>query len=313
MLSLKQLTYAVAVADTLHFKQAAARCNVSQSALSTGLAELEQRLGVLLFERDNKKVLLTSAGEQVIERARRVVLEASELESLGLGGSGAPLSAPLSLGMIPTIAPFLLPNLLNQLNQNYPKAQLNYQEHQSAELVDLVRRGELDLGILALPYPCEGLLSFEFFGEDFYWVAPKDHELAGLVEITSDELHNAELLLLTEGHCLKEHALAVCHLPAPPPKHAMGAASLTTLIQLVRGNLGTTLVPQIALNLLVSQDDQLQAVRLTEPGPHRNLAIIMRPTFSRSACMEALRGLCRQACLNSIAQVEMRKTARGRR
>ena len=178
MISIKQLTYALAIEKTLHFKRAAELSNISQSALSTALHELEKQLGLQIFERDNKKVLITPVGTQVLERARNILLEVEGLQHLA-DSQRAPLSFPMTVGVIPTICPYLLPRVFPLLNQRYPQSQLNIIEDQSHVLVEMVRRGEIDTAILALPFPCEGLLCMEFWQEDFYWVtftAKRDYQ-----------------------------------------------------------------------------------------------------------------------------------------
>ena len=294
MISLKQLSYALAVANTLHFKKAAEACHVSQSALSTALSELEKQLGQQIFERDNKKVLITPFGEQVLERAKSIYLQVEELQHLS-EAQKQPLSSPISIGIIPTIAPFLLPKILPTINQKYPEARLNIIEDQSRILVDKVRNGEIDTAILALPYACEGLLSLEFWQEDFYWVALKNAKHAKQKEITNDELNLENLMLLKEGHCLKDHIVDTCKISAQVANHGYGATSLNTLIQMVLGNLGTTLIPEMALDQLISQNDKLSAVHLNEPGPHRRIAFIIRPNYSRMSSIEVLIDICKKA------------------
>lgn len=293
MISVKQLSYALAVERTLHFKKAAEQCNISQSALSTALSELEKQLGFQIFERDNKKVLITPVGKEVLGRARTILLQVEELERLA-DIYKKPLSFPISIGMIPTIAPYLLPSLLPALQTQYPTCQPTVVEEQSKVLVDMVRSGEIDTAVIALPYPCEGLLTLDFWAEDFYWVALKNAEMAGQREISSRELADANLMLLKEGHCLKEHILDVCKLPKQTANHGFGTASLHTLIQMVLTNMGTTLVPAMALKQLVSQHEQLSAVHLSEPGPHRRIAFIIRPNYTRMNSVEALIKLCRE-------------------
>lgn len=290
MISLKQLTYALAVEQTLHFKKAAERCHISQSALSTALNELEKQLGLQVFERDNKKVLVTPQGQEVLERARSIMLQVDELQNLA-ANQMSPLAFPLTVGVIPTIAPYLLPKLLPLVNEEYPQAQLTLLEEQSHVLVDRVRRGEIDAAILALPFDCEGLLALEFWQEDFYWVASADAPHAQQTEITSEEIDAKGLLLLQDGHCLKDHALDACKLPQTSA-HGFAATSLTTLVYMVMGNLGTTLVPAMALEQLVGQTSQLAAVHLNEPGPHRRLAFIIRPNYTRLPSIDALKALC---------------------
>lgn len=296
MITIKQLSYALAVEKTLHFKKAAERCHVSQSALSTALNELEKQLGLQIFERDNKKVLVTPVGREVLQRARSIMLQVDDLTHLA-ESQKAPLSFPMSLGLIPTIGPYLLPRILPALQAQHPKLTLNVVEEQSHVLVDMVRRGEIDTAILALPFPCEGLLTFEFWQEDFFWVAHQSEKHSDQQEITSDELDQAHLMLLKEGHCLKDHILEACKLKGQKANHGFGATSLNTLIQMVIGKLGTTLVPEMALDTLIAHTPQLSAVHLNEPGPHRRIAFIVRPNYSRLSSVEALISLCRE-CLS---------------
>lgn len=294
MISIKQLNYALAAEKTLHFKKASELCNISQSALSTALTELEKQLGIQIFERDNKKVLVTPLGKEVLERARKIMLQVDDLQHLA-DSQKSPLSFPLSVGVIPTIAPYLLPKLFPPLNKEYPQAQLNIVEEQSHVLVDMVRKGDIDTAILALPYPCEGLLTLEFWQEDFYWVALKGDKYTEQTEITSNELNHSNLMLLKEGHCLKDHILDACKLPEQTANHGFGATSLNTLIQMVMGKLGTTLIPEMAMDQLIKQNKKLSAVHLNEQGPHRRIAFIFRPNYTRLSSIEALAEVSQRA------------------
>ncbi|SFK02516.1 hydrogen peroxide-inducible genes activator [Methylophaga sulfidovorans] len=287
MISLKQLRYALMVEETLHFKKAAEQCNISPSALSTSLNELEQRLGLQIFERDNKKVLVTPIGKRVLLQARSIMLQAEDLQNFA-ETQKSPFSYPLSIGMIPTIAPYLLPKLLPALKQNYPLAQINIFENQSHILVDKVKRGELDTAILALPFPCEGLLEMPFWDEDFYLITRKNESTSYGSEITSDKLNLSHLLLLEEGHCLKDHIIDACHMSVNTINQSFRATSLNTLIQMVINNLGSTLIPEMAIEQLKSHYPDLAVIHLNEPGPHRQLAFIMRPNFTRLNSIEKL-------------------------
>lgn len=280
MISLKQLHYALAVAKHLHFKKAADACHISQSTLSTAITELEKQLGVLLFERNNKYVLLTTQGKLILAKAKQVKLAVDELTSIAQSNN-SPLSSPMSIGVIPTIGPYLLPKVLPEVRKQFPDFRLKIIEEQSQVLVDLVRTGELDAAILALPYPLEGLLAFNFWQEDFYMVAHKDDYLNRQGEITTEQLDLNKLMLLKDGHCLKDHALAACHLQNFQANADVNATSLHTLIQMVAGKLGTTLVPEMALDQLIYQGSELRSIHLNEPGPHRKLAFIVRPNFTR--------------------------------
>jgi len=305
MISIKQLSYALAAEKTLHFKKAAESCNISQSAFSTALSELEKQLGLQIFERDNKKVLVTPTGELVLERARNIMLQIKDLQHLA-DSQKHPLSFPLSVGTIPTIAPFLLPKILPILNKQYPQAQLNIVEEQSHVLVDMVRSGEIDTAILAQPFPCEGLLSLNFWQEDFYWVALKNDKHTHQKEITSDELNHCNLMLLKEGHCLTDHILEACKLSDQSANHRFGATSLNTLIQMVLGKLGTTLIPEMALEQLISQNEILSAVHLNEPSPHRRISFVIRPNYTRMSSIQALIDVCKTAFENKKGSCSQR-------
>ncbi|WP_286235040.1 hydrogen peroxide-inducible genes activator [Thalassotalea sediminis] len=281
MISIKQLYYALAVEKTLHFKKAAEACNVSQSALSTAISELEKQLGVVIFERNNKQVLITDDGQLILNKAKRVKLELDELMQVSQVNK-QPFNTGMSIGVIPTIGPYLLPKVLPELRRQHPNFKLKIMEEQSHVLVDLVRTGELDAAILALPFPIDGLMKFDFWQEDFYWVSHKDECPSQMQEITSEELALDKLMLLKEGHCLKDHALAACKFREQKQNTEFDSASLHTLVQMVAGKLGTTLVPQMALDQLIHDESELRAIHLNEPGPHRTISLITRPNYVRT-------------------------------
>ncbi|OUR62996.1 LysR family transcriptional regulator [Colwellia sp. 39_35_sub15_T18] len=281
MISLKQLHYALAIEKTLHFKKAADACNVSQSALSTAINELEKQLGINIFERNNKKVLVTSKGQLILEQAKRVKVELDQLMQISQRDK-APFSTSMSIGVIPTVGPYLLPKVLPEVRKQFPEFKLKIHEEQSHVLIDMVKNGELDAAILALPFPIDGLMSFDLWQEDFYWVCHKDEHQSQLEEISTQELELEKLMLLKEGHCLKEHALAACSLKKHTQNNDFDAASLHTLIQMVAGKIGTTIVPKMALDQLINNESELVAVHLNEPSPHRTIALIIRPNYVRT-------------------------------
>ncbi len=286
MISLKQIRYALAVERTLHFKKAAESCAVSQSALSTALSEMEKQLGFQLFERNNKQVLITPLGKQALEKAQEIKLLMDDLARLG-ESQGELLHTTMSIGIIPTICPYLLPVVLPTLQTEYPALQLHISEEQSHELVEKVRNGNLDAGILALPYDCEGLLTFKFWAENFFWITHAGDALADKPQLSNDELDTQRLMLLKEGHCLKDHALSVCHL-STISEHHLSATSLNTLVQLVANGLGTTLIPEMAVPQLVEENPKIAKVPLAEPGPHREIAFIVRPNYPSIKNIELL-------------------------
>ncbi|ALO34200.1 LysR family transcriptional regulator [Colwellia sp. MT41] len=293
MITLKQLHYALAIEKTLHFKKAAEACNVSQSALSTAITELEKQLGVTVFERNNKQVLVTNKGQLILNKAKKVQLELDQLLQIAQSDQQA-FSSPMTLGVIPTIGPYLLPKVLPEVRKQYPSFKLKIIEEQSHILVDKVRTGEIDAAILALPYPLAGLMSFEFWQEDFYWVCHKDECPEKIQEISSEELEIDKLMLLKDGHCLKEHALAACRLQIKKQDSDFDSASLHTLIQMVAGKLGTTLVPQMALDQLIYNESELRAIHLNEPGPHRTIALVIRPNYVRTNELTLLKDIFSQ-------------------
>ncbi|MAP11358.1 MAG: LysR family transcriptional regulator [Gammaproteobacteria bacterium] len=277
MVSLKQLTYALAIERHLRFNRAAEECAISQSTLSAALAEMERQLGFQVFERDNKKVLVTALGQQVLEKARLIKEQLDELHGLAQAHK-QPLSTPVSIGLIPTIGPFLLPVVLPALQEHYPQLELNITEERSHVLVDAVRSGTLDAAVLALPYRVDGLLTFKFWDENFFWVTHADDEKARLTEIRPADIDSRRLMLLKDGHCLKDHALAVCNLSNIAPQN-LGSTSLSTLVQLVAGTIGSTLVPHMAMAGLVDSNPRVSGVPLAEPGPHRSIAFLVRPNY----------------------------------
>jgi LysR family hydrogen peroxide-inducible transcriptional activator len=281
MISLKQLHYALAIERTLHFKKASEACNVSQSALSTAINELEKKLGVIMFERNNKKVLVTHNGKLILNKAKKIKLELDELLDIAQTNK-QPFASPMTMGVIPTIGPYLLPKVLPDMRKQYPNFKLKIIEEQSQILVDMLRNGELDTALIALPYPIDGLMSFNFWQEDFYWVSHKDECPSHIKEITIEELDFEKLMLLKDGHCLKEHALAACSMKNINQDSDFDSASLHTLIQMVAGKLGTTLVPQMSLDQLIYNESELKAIHLNEPGPHRSISLVTRPNYVRT-------------------------------
>lgn len=293
MLSLKQIRYALAVEEFLHFKKAAQSCAISQSALSTAITDMEKQLGFAVFERDNKKVLITPLGEKVLACGKNIYVQMNDLMSLA-GQLQQPLSSGLRLGIIPTIAPFLLPKVLPAIHQQYPQLDLKIDEDQSQVLVRQVLEGQLDCAILALPYDCTGLLTFTFWQENFHLIAHKSDSLADKTVVSTEELMASNIMLLKDGHCLKDQALQVCNIDRAGAYEASGT-SLSTLVQLVAGNLGTTLVPAMALDSLVMGNPNLVAIGIDEPGPHREIAFIVRPNYPALANIELLKTLMQEA------------------
>ena len=280
MITLRQLEFALAVAKHRHFKRAAEECNISQSALSLGIAELEKQLDTQIFERNNKQVLITPIGEEILVRAQRVFSEINDLTTRAQSHQ-TPLAYPMTVGMIPTIAPYLLPKVLPELKAQYPNFRMIVVEQQTERLLEQVRYGHIDTAIIALPYPVDGLHTFEFWQEDFFAVFPSDDSLADLKTISSDQLSTANLMLLGEGHCLTDQALNVCSFDRDEFKSNFSDASLNTLIQMALAGMGTTLIPEMALQQVRRQNNDVATIPLTEKGPHRRIAFVTRLNYAR--------------------------------
>ena len=296
MISLKQLNYALEIEKTLNFKRAADRCFISASTLSNSILQIERSLGAKIFERDTKKVLVTPFGRLFLEKAKRVQSEMREISRLGDVFSG-PLTQQLEIGVIPTIAPFLLPLVLPGLQKRYPDLTLKIKESTSQSLVNNIKSGELDAGILALPFPQQGLLSFKFWSEDFFLISHRDRVSGEPGPIGAKDIDPEELMLLDEGHCLTDQALEICGLTSESTLNT-GASSLTTLVGLVGCKLGQTLVPEMALAPRVNANSELSSFRLKDPGPHREIAFLVRPNYANTASIELLRDFFFD-CLNS--------------
>ena len=278
MLSLKQIDYALAVAKNLHFKKAADECFISPSTLSNAISDLEAQLEVKIFERSNKKVIVTELGKKILAKARNIKLEVKSIHELAQHNSIGFIHS-LSIGIIPTISPYFLPIILPKIKKEFQNLKLKIEEGQSQMLINKVKEGDLDMAILAMPYDLEHLISFKFWEEDFFWVSHRLNKNAGKAEIKASELEQSELMLLEDGHCLKDHILDACNISSST-QYTLKASSLNTLIQLVKGEMGTTLVPKMALNELIGNKDKLSISHLNEPGPHREIALITRPNFA---------------------------------
>lgn len=243
--TVKQLRYLCAVVEHGHFGRAARACHVSQSTLSAGILELEEVLGVSLLERNNRTLVLTALGEEVVSRARGLLLDVEDLVAL-CQASGDPLSGRLRLGVIPTIAPFLLPRLLKSLRKDYPAFTPFIREDLTEALIEALHRGELDLLLLALPYDAEGVETMHLFDDSFLLASPLDHRLSKSTGLQIEDLVGQDLLLLEDGHCLRDHALEACKLRSSEYTVPYQATSLTTVVQMVASGIGVTLIPAMA-------------------------------------------------------------------
>lgn len=286
-MNLRDLRYLVALADTRHFGKAADRCHVSQPTLSAQIKKLEEYLGAPLFERQPRKVELTELGRQVVARARRVLQEADEIVSLARNQHD-PLSGQLKMALIPTIGPYLLPLVSRRLRKQLPALRLLLYEYQTAPLIERLRNGELDLGILALPVPLEGLACRELYKENFTVAVPKGHALAKREGIRPDDLEGETLLLLEDGHCLRDQALDVCSRVDVREDQDYRATSLETLRQMVAAGLGITLLPELAASAPYGAAQGLTIRPFARPVPTRTVGAIWRSSSTRTPAIAAV-------------------------
>jgi len=278
--TLKQLKYLCAVADRQHFGHAAKSCFISQSTLSAGIQELEETLGVSLVERNNRNVLLTSLGREVVDRGRQILVDIEDLMSL-CDAAGDPFTGKLRLGVIPTIAPFLLPRMLRSLREVHPNFTLFIREDQSQRLVNALHAGELDILFLALPFPAENVDIMPLCQDDFLLACLPSHALANKKRLCSADLKGEGMLLLEEGHCLREHALEACNLRDSQISIPYQASSLTTIVQMVANGIGITLLPKIAVDADITAGTQLTVVPFDQSGVSRQLGLMWRKKTPR--------------------------------
>lgn len=271
--SLRQLSYLVTLSETLHFTEAARRSFVTQSTLSGGIMELERLLGGVLVERDRQNVRLTPLGEQVVARARVLLADAQDLMRLSREMS-EPLTGDLHLGVIPTIAPFILAQLLDEVHKQLPKIQLHLHEAQSEKIVEKLEHGNLDMVVLALPFDTRGLKVAEVAKESLFLVCNKS-DIASQAK-SLDDLDLSRLMLLEEGHCLRDHTLSACPIGERKNDHRLKASSLPTLVEMVSADLGFTLLPEIAIHTNMIKANPELMVKQIEAAPSRILALVTR-------------------------------------
>lgn len=278
--TIKQLQYLTALHKHGHFGRAADACFVTQSTLSSGLRELESLLDAVLVERTRRVVRFTPLGEAIVEKAYRVLREAEELAEMAVAAS-KPLSGELRLGVIPTIAPFLLPRVLPKLRDAYPDLKLYLREEPSAPACEALARGQLDCVLLALPYPAGDVAKVTLFEDAFSVAFHESEPPSATPKIAPSAIDEGRLLLLEDGHCLKEHALAACARPELRAEAKILGTSLHTLVQMVDNKLGVTLVPQMAVDAGILANTHVTARPLDSPRAFREIALVWRPSSPR--------------------------------
>jgi LysR family transcriptional regulator, hydrogen peroxide-inducible genes activator len=285
-LKLKDLRYLVALAATRHFGQAAAACFVSQPTLSAQLRKLEQYLGVQLVERQPRHVTLTEAGAAIAALARQIVAGSDEIVRLAQGLRD-PLAGRLRVATLPTVGPYLLPQIMARLRKALPQLEVLLYEHQTQPMLDHLRAGDIDLGILALPVPNEGLELRQLYNEPFVLAVPENHHLAARRQVQVSELGDEPLLLLEEGHCLRRQALAVCARSRAHEKLDFRATSLETLRQMVAAGAGVTLLPALACRGAYGTASGVRLLHLVRPTPTRRIGAVWRHSSARGPAISA--------------------------
>lgn len=286
-MNLRDLRYLVALADERHFGKAAERCFVSQPTLSAQIRKLEAYLGTPLVERQPKRVSLTETGKRVVERARRVLQEADAIVEIARTDLD-PLSGPLKVALIPTVGPYLLPHVAGRLRRELPRLKLMLYEYQTEPLLEKLRGGELDLGLLALPVPLEGLESAPLFDEPFMLAVPAGHPLAERDRVKVEDLKGETLMLLEDGHCLRDQALEVCSRIRLHEAQDYRATSLETLRQMVAAGHGITLLPELASASPVGAVRGLKIKPFSKPAPARTIGAVWRKSTTRGPAIEAV-------------------------
>jgi len=284
-ISLRQFQYVVAVADTLGFHKAAARCHVSQPTLSAQVQQLESVLGVRIFERDHRRVLVTGAGADIVARARRVLLEADDLLAVA-ARLNDPFAGTLRIGVIPTVAPYLLPEVMPKVGAKYPKLSLLFREEKTADIVRELAEGTLDAGLLALEADVGECAHADIATDPFVAALPKGHPLARKQRVDVADLEGENVLLLEEGHCFRDQALAICNR-VKATETPFRATSLATLAQMVSSGAGITLLPSIAVPV-ENRRGQLEVRPFTKPVPGRTISLVWRPSSPLANVFTAL-------------------------
>ena len=292
--TLKQLQYLVALKDHGHFGRAAEASFVTQSTLSAGLRELESLIGITLVERTRRVVRFTPLGLRIAEKAQRVLREAEELGDLARA-AGKPLSGELRMGVIPTIAPFLLPRILPKLRAAWPDLKLYLREETTSAACDSLHRGHVDCVLLALPYHCGDIESVDLFLDRLFIAFPEGEMEGPAHGISADDIDETRLLLLEDGHCLKDHVLAACNRPELRAEAAMLGTSLHTLVQMVDNGLGVTLLPKMALDAGILDNTHVVAKPLDADHPARRIALAWRRGSPREKEFKLLADALREA------------------
>lgn len=293
-MNLRDLKYLVALADHKHFGRAAAACFISQPTLSTQIKKLEDELGISLVERAPRRIMLTPAGRDAAERARRIVADVEEMKEAARR-SRNPEAGTVRLGIFPTLGPYLLPHVVPQVRSRFPELELLLVEEKTEVILRQLREGRLDAGVLALPLHDDQLHVEFLFEEPFVLAVPEAHVLAGdLRPLTMQDLSHESLLLLEDGHCLRDQALDVCHMAGAGEKSGFRATSLETLRQMVAANVGITLLPVLAVKPPVAPAQHIRLLPFRDPAPSRRIAMVWRRSSAMAEFLSRLAEVFRE-------------------
>lgn len=286
-MNLRALQYLIALADLRHFSRAAERCHVSQPTLSTQIRKLEEELEVQLVERHPRQVMLTPVGEEIVGRARNLLAEMDALRAIARR-SRDPHSGTVRIGIFPTLAPYFLPHVIPRVRQAFPRLTLRLFEEKTEDVITMLGEGRLDAGLLALPLAEDWLESRTLFEEPFVLAVPENHPLASREEVRMEDLADQELLLLEDGHCLREQALEVCQLTGAQEKLDFHATSMETLRHMVAANTGITLMPMLSIKPPLASTENLVTRPFRQPGPKRTIAMAWRKSSALADFLDEL-------------------------
>ena len=294
-MNIRDLRYIVAVADTLSFRRASEQCYISQPTLSMQIKKVEQRLAVDLFERNNKQVLVTHAGKRIIDAARMALINITQMETIAKNAAN-PFAGKCNLGIFPTLAPYLLPQFVPKLTRQYKQLSLFLIEEKTQTLIEQLQKAQIDCALLAIPLADdEQFRIISLFEDEFVLAVHPSHALANRKSITYSDIHHEALLLLEEGHCLREQALSVCQLSGAIEHNEFRATSLETLRQMVIANNGVTLIPKIAIG---KKDKNIYYIPFKHKPPTRQIALIYRKSDTRDELMLAIANIIREHMQN---------------
>ncbi|MCA1780533.1 MAG: LysR family transcriptional regulator [Xanthomonadaceae bacterium] len=289
-MNLRAVHYLVKLADVRHFSKAAELCHVSQPTLSTQIRKLEEELDVQLVERSPRQVMLTEVGEEIVEHARAMLAEADAIRAVARR-SKDPHSGTIRIGIFPTLAPYFLPHVVPEIRRRFPRLMLRLFEEKTENVISMLRQGRLDAGLLAMPIDADQLFTRVLFEEPFVLAMPEMHPLGSKSSIRMEDLENQELLLLEDGHCLRDQALEVCQLAGAHEQLDFHATSMETLRQMIAAGTGITLMPVMAVKPPVAKTENLITRPFIKPGPKRTIALVWRKSSALSGFLEELAGI----------------------